>query len=124
MSNRQEVVINKDSKFTISFTRPIQKYEINGNLHIESVNTPLKILADEIIVYGDLIMENASQVLRLCNTLTVYGDIQISNCNNLRILAKEYKIMGDALIEDCTKFNAKLLSIDGEVEFDHNIFSN
>lgn len=126
-NNRQSVVLNKDIHVShFNMKKPIQKYEVNGNLHIENIDKELSLLADKIIVYGDLIIENAPKLLRLCNTLVVYGDIEIINCGRLRTLAKEsYKILGDALFEDCPNFNHKNFKIEGNVDIElDNFYEN
>lgn len=95
--------------------KPVNRLEVNGDLKIQHYHG-WRLLADEIIVHGDLLIEDLRYTTRLCNKLKVMGDVEIIETNQLRCLATEHDIDGNVLVEDCAVLLTKNIKCKGELE--------
>ena len=112
----EKLFINKNFELkNDQMKHPMNKLEINGDFKINNYKG-WRLIADEIVVHGDLLIEDLRGTTRLCNKLKVLGDIEIINTNELRCLSSEMDIQGNVLIEDCEVLLTDKIKCNGELE--------
>lgn len=72
---------------------------------------------ESIEVNGDLIIENANSILRICDELVVYGDVELTSMFNLKILALKTDLRSNVIIDDCQNIIKNKINCSGEIDY-------